>query len=91
MSQDKGAEMMVLGSNILSPWLIFEYRGHFNCTRVILKNMAANFGNIVWFAKSMLVKFFFIKRYTLSWRWKLQFTLLQWKKEQFLLVAWIAR
>jgi len=40
-------EMMVLGSNILHPWLMFEYRGHFNCTRVILKNMVANFGNKV--------------------------------------------
>ena len=54
---DIGMEMMVLGRNMLSPWLMFENRGHFNRARVILKYMAVNFGNTAWFTESMLVKF----------------------------------
>ena len=54
---DIGAEMMVLGSNMLSPWSMFVNRDHFNHTGVILKNMTMNFGNTAWFTKSMLVKF----------------------------------
>ncbi len=54
---DIRSEMMVLGSDMLSPWSMFENRGHFNRARVILKNTTVNFGNTAWFAKSMLVKF----------------------------------
>jgi len=44
---DIGAEMMVLGSDMFGSWTMFEYRGHLNCTRVILKYMAVNFRNTV--------------------------------------------
>ena len=54
---DIRTEVMVLGSDVLGPWSMFENRGHFNRARVILKYTAVNFGNTVWFTKSMPVKF----------------------------------
>ena len=91
---DIGVEMMVLGSNMLSPWLMFENRGHFNCTRAILKNTTVNFWEYSLVCQIHACEILVedsLKEYTLIGRWKLQCTLLRWKIEQFLLVAWIAR
>jgi len=47
---------MVLGSNMLGPWSMLDYRSHLSCTSQ--NHTAVNFLiSIVMFAKAMLVKF----------------------------------